>query len=566
MTTVRAWLLGLCFVAAGMSVSRAQSLTYRVLPFVAGGPSARVDGTIAYDAASRRVYLFGGQDSTARNDLWTYSVPGRAWNLLSPGGDAPAPRFGHTLVFDSARRRLILFGGQASGFFSDVWAYDIEANAWRMLAGDAAGPSRRYGHSAVYDPTRDQMVISHGFTNSGRFDDTWAFRFATNSWTNVSPGGARPVRRCLHHAVLDAEGSAMYLYGGCASGFGPCPLADLWIFDLTTNRWTEVTGGARPPAREHYGIGFDSVRRRLLLFGGSGAGLLNDTWVFDAARRQWSEAVLDGPPPSRRSRHESASAEGVAYFFGGRTEQGSLTNELWTLGPAAELRGPQLTQSGVGHGFSGEPAPVAPGQVVSLYGDNLGPAEPIMAMFDPGSGRLPVSLAGVSASWNGIPAPLFFVSARQINLQVPYEVAGSASARLMVTVNGESATPVDVPLAASRPGLFPRVWNADGTINAPDSAIERGGIVVLYASGQGVTTPPSTTGAPPSAPYPEPQAPVSVSIGGQSAEILFQGQAPGTAGVMQINMRLPGGLGPGRHALALTIGAGVAPPVDVFVR
>jgi len=131
------------------------------------------------------------------------------------------------------------------------------------------------------------MVISHGFTDAGRFDDTWAFDFRNNSWANISPNSNRPLRRCLHHAAYDSANSRMYLYGGCSSPFGPCPQGDLWVFDLNRNEWTELKLIGIPPAREHYGMAFDATRDRLVVFGGAGPGLLNDTWEYDS---QW----LDG--------------------------------------------------------------------------------------------------------------------------------------------------------------------------------------------------------------------------------------------------------------------------------
>lgn len=82
--------------------------------------------------------MFGGQDTSTRNDLWAYSLDRRVWTEVQAGGDKPAPRFGHTLVVDS-RRRLILFGGQAAGFFSGVWAFDIQRGQWQELAPSNSG-------------------------------------------------------------------------------------------------------------------------------------------------------------------------------------------------------------------------------------------------------------------------------------------------------------------------------------------------------------------------------------------------------------------------------------------
>ena len=171
------------------SLAQSGGLAYTRLGLQGVAPSARIDAPIIYDAPGRRLLMFG---SGSRNDLWAFSADRQEWTQLNPSGTPPPARFGHTTIFDPVRRRLILFGGQSGGFFSDTWAYDIARDTWQQLSPDNAGPSRRYGHSAVYDTAGDRMIISHGFTDAGRFDDTWAFNLATNSWQDISPAGAWP--------------------------------------------------------------------------------------------------------------------------------------------------------------------------------------------------------------------------------------------------------------------------------------------------------------------------------------------------------------------------------------
>ncbi len=544
-------------LAAALGAS-AQPLSYSLLAAEGTKPGARFDGTIAYDRDGRRIFLFGGAGPGTLNDLWVYSLAQRRWTELRPEGELPRARFGHTLLFDPMRARLVLFGGQGSGFFSDTWSYDLAGNRWQRLAADGAGPSRRYGHSAVHDAARDRMIVSHGFTDAGRFDDTWAFDLANNTWRDVSPSSGRPLRRCLHHAVMDAASNQMLLYGGCASGFGPCPLGDLWSFDLTSNRWTEISTPARPPARDHYGATFDSTRNRMVLFGGSGSGLLNDTWEFDPRARTWRQAELAGAAPSPRSRHESAfgADRGVSFFFGGSTSAGE-TNELWMLGPGFALARPEISRNGVVNAFSGADGAVAPGEIVSLYGAGLGPLEGFATGIDPLTGRLPVSGPGVDVTFNGVRAPLYYVSAGQLNVQAPYELEGAVEASIVVTVNGSASGAVTVPVTPTKPGLFPTIFHADGSANSPDNPAAPGAIVILFATGQGLTSPPTQTGAFPSGGvFPEPAAPVSLSIGGRPAELLFRGQAPGTAGAMQINARIPEGIG-AQAAAAVIVRIGI---------
>ncbi len=517
-----------CWPASG------QPLTYSLLPAGGSAPNPREDGAIAYDPAGRQVFLFGGRSGGARDDLWRYSLDSATWAEVQPSGQRPPARFGHTVLLDS-RRRLIVFGGQAGGFFSDVWAYDIAANAWLRLSPDETGPNRRYGHSAIYDPLRDRMVISHGFTDAGRFDDTWAFEFATNSWRNLSPPSGRPLRRCLHHAAYDAQGDQMLLFGGCASGFGPCPLGDLWSFDLSANQWRRIESAPQPMPRQWYGLAFDSHRRRMIVFGGSGGGLLNDTWEFDPALNSWSQPAVGGPVPAARERHESTFAAdlGQALFFGGRTGSG-ISSELWALsGPVR----PRISPNGVVNTFSYQGGSVAPGQIVSIFGSSLGP-KGVEASLDPATNRLPTELGGVSVSWNGLRAPLYYVGAGQVNTQVPYELAGASTATLVVTYNGTSSEPQQIPIAAAQPGVFPILFNQDGSFNSPQNAEARGNVLVLYGTGQGVTTPPSESGAYPGDVVRNPVLPVTLLVGGAAAEILYAGQAPFTAGVIQVNARL----------------------------
>ena len=342
-----------------------------------------------------------------------------------------------------------------------------------------------------------------------------------------------------------------------------------WSLDLATSRWTERTGQTKPPAREHYGIAFDSMRGRLVLFGGSGSGVLNDTWEYDPRSGTWRQAVIEGASPSPRSRHESAYAadRGTAFFFGGIASSGT-SNELWMLGPGFATARPQITRPGIVNAFSGQTGAIAPGAILSLYGSGLGPVDGVTLAFDPLTAKLPTSGPGVAVTFNGVPAPLYFVRSDQLNVQVPYEVQGSAEASITVTVNGSSNDPLSVPVAATMPGLFPRIFHPDGSVNSAANAAPAGSVVILYATGQGPTNPPSVTGAyPAGGVYPEPVANTVLRIGGVEAELLFRGQAPGTAGVMQINARIPAGItGPAVPVSLIIGGAASQSGVPIAVR
>jgi uncharacterized protein (TIGR03437 family) len=196
----------------------------------------------------------------------------------------------------------------------------------------------------------------------------------------------------------------------------------------------------------------------------------------------------------------------------------------------------------------------APGELVSLFGANLGPADGVAAQFDAAANRLPVSLAGTSVTWGGAAAPVLYVRHDQVNIQVPYEVAGASQADVVVTASGLTSNAVRVSMQPTRPNLFPRVFHADWSLVDSQRPASPGEVVVLFATGQGLTTPASVTGSPPGAVPAVPEAPVEVLVGGVQAGVLFRGQTPGTVGLMQLNVRLPAGSSGDSVEVVLMIG------------
>jgi len=544
-------LLVALFGALSVAASAQPTYSFEPVLFEPPAPTPRLDTPPVFDPVSGRLYVFGGDSGAGRtNDLWAYSFEQAAWIELNPTGAQPAARSGHTLVLDATRRRLVVFGGQASGFFNDVWAYDLANNAWTQVGGDGPAPTPRYGHSAIVD-SRNRMVISHGFSSRGRFDDTWVFDLATDMWSDISPDN-RPLRRCLHDAVYDPARDQMLLFGGCASGVGPCPLGDLWALDLQTNTWRQLSSD--PPARQFYGTAFDPGTQRMILYGGDGEdGLLGDVWEYDPATDNWHEPTLTGAMPTARHRLEGAFVDGVGVvFFGGRTSTGR-TNELWLF---ALSTAPTTSTQGVVNAFNFTGNAVAPGEIVSLFVDDAGPVAGMSSQFD-SDGVLPFELAGVTVTWNGVRSPLYFVSKTQINAQVPYEMASATEVDLVVAFRRQSSEPVRLAVTAAKAGLFPAVFNQDGTVNSELNPAAAGSVVTLFVTGQGVTSPPSRSGAyPTGGSFPIPVASVGVEIGGETATTLFEGQAPFTAGVMQLNVEL--GNATGALAVKVSIGDAVS--------
>jgi uncharacterized protein (TIGR03437 family) len=204
---------------------------------------------------------------------------------------------------------------------------------------------------------------------------------------------------------------------------------------------------------------------------------------------------------------------------------------------------------------------VAPGELISLFGTGIGPTIPVInSGFDPATGALPTTLAGTSVTFDGLPAPLIFASSGQINLQVPYEVAGHGSTVVVVQNNGTSSDPITVPVVSAQPGIFMQTGssqaiaiNQDGSLNSTASPVPKGSFVTLYASGPGVVNPPVPTGKPALSSPLSVASGVAVRIGGIDSKVFFGGLAPGFAGLMQVNVEVPAGSATGSVPVELTV-------------
>jgi uncharacterized protein (TIGR03437 family) len=218
---------------------------------------------------------------------------------------------------------------------------------------------------------------------------------------------------------------------------------------------------------------------------------------------------------------------------------GGIVIENKTVPPPA----PTFSGEHVTNAASYAPGPVAPGELISIFGLHMGPENYTSAtrpVLDE-SGRLPTELDDVQVTFDGVPAPLFYVSAVQINLQVPYEVEGRAATAVVVSYEDRSSESIDLPVAPSAPGVFlpGGILNQDGSPNSQEHPEARGRAVVIFATGQGAVSPPLPTGQiAPASPL-SGVSDVSATISERPAQVLFAGLSPGFVGLLQVNVLIP---------------------------
>jgi hypothetical protein len=276
--------------------------------------------------------LFGGRtiSGTALGDQWSYELSSSTWKQLP---DLPSPlvgaRFGHNASYDSGNNRIVVFGGQGDGFFNDVWVYSPAISTWHEITPPGSAPLPRYGAASTLD-ANGRLVVSHGFTNEGRFDDTWGFGGpAGDAWSDSSPAEGRPIERCLTRGVWDPRSARFLMFGGQTDG-DPY-LGDTW--QLREGAWSELPVKQAPSPRNLFSWVWDGERSRALLFGGRAEnGRMSDTWVFDSQADSWSELGAEGARPAARNGHDAVYLpyRGSMIIFGGEDGDGDR-NDLWEL-------------------------------------------------------------------------------------------------------------------------------------------------------------------------------------------------------------------------------------------
>ncbi len=342
-------------------------------------PEARSEMMGVFDTSRQQLVFFGGDDGESVQcsasphpigGLWVYDNRCAAFTE-HPVIDGPGDRARGVAVLDTARDRMLVFGGRfrvgRSGpytLYNEVWALNLASMSWELLQTSGEAPSPRVNTVAAYNPDKDEMVVFGGNTsnNGANFipqNDVWILDLATNAWRQLNTSNVKPSKRLFHASALDAENNLLYVYGGGdeQAFVGPF-FGDLWQLNVTTGVWTELHpgGNGAPLHRIFSSLAFDKASGDVILFAGhddAAVGNQNDTWRFDVQARQWIEiippeavntpanAFCDFPPdftlpsldaPDRRSAHLSAldDVRGELLVFGGKTDCG-LIDDVWAF-------------------------------------------------------------------------------------------------------------------------------------------------------------------------------------------------------------------------------------------
>jgi uncharacterized protein (TIGR03437 family) len=259
---------------------------------------------------------------------------------------------------------------------------------------------------------------------------------------------------------------------------------------------------------------------------------------------------------------------------------------LWRLSPNPNAETVPLACAGNAASF-GE-GPLAPGELVTLFGNGLGPEQGVQsqATFE---SPFPTQAANVEVTFDGTPAPLLWVQDSQINAVAPWSLTPGQDTQICVTYNGAKANCLSWPVAQAAPGVFTvdgvhaAAVNQDGTINSANNPAPPGSIVSVWATGLGPITPPQADGTLVGLPLPinaiepveawspaPPFEPCHPGVGVVSCQtytqfaVTYAGPAPFlVAGASQINFQYVGSAGGG--AMVVTVPTAVSPGFQIYV-
>lgn len=301
------------------------------------------------------------------------------------------------------------------------------------------------------------------------------------------------------------------------------------------------------------------------------------SWSIDSPVPWVNGFSINGKPGTSGSGNAT-----VTYSIDANTSSLSRTGAVTVANQQVSI-----TQSGVGilltaqsvvNGASFLSGQIAPGELITIFGSALGPAAPVGLQLTPDGQSVTTSLGGVRVLFDGVAAPLTYVSDSQINAIVPFSLAGDiVSTKVQVEVQGVASSAVTEFLTPASPAIFTvyggsgqaAALNQDNSANAVDNPATIGSVLQVFMTGAGETNPEGVDGQLAGGTPVIPLGKVTATIGGVDAPVQYAGSSSGlVAGVTQVNVVVPDGAPTGDAVpIVISVGANPSPSgVTVAIR
>lgn len=331
----------------------------------ATSPSARLSPAMAYHAARGETLLFGGQKATALGDSWVWN--GAAWSELT-SGVSPQPYGNPVMAYDPIRMEILYHGGANetwtwngswtlkspttvpaqviydglaySSTFDEMVMFSAQATyTWNgsdwQLRSTTTSPTAREGIAMSYAGPGGTILFGGNdqmFSPQTLYQETWGWSGA--DWSVVPQNPTTPPARQGHAMTYDARHGEIIMFGGGTNSgvlFG-----DTWRWSDAS--WSVAPGtGALQLARAYAALAYDSVRDRVVLFGGTDEAdyfttgtAFGDTWEWDGDAGNWEVRATTGPPPRRYASMAFDADAAQIVMFGGSNGSLAPKNDTWT--------------------------------------------------------------------------------------------------------------------------------------------------------------------------------------------------------------------------------------------
>ena len=293
-------------------------------------PCPRNQPVTAYHIKENNIFLFGGFCSTENkrfNDLWKFD--GMRWEHIK-AESAPEPRSGHSMIYDSYREQLVVFGGknEEGELLNDLWSWN-GAN-WELLSND--GPAPRQSHRMIFNNGNGDIFLFGGSDATRQsLNDTWVFNHGR--WTKLNVQEAPPPR-LQHTLAYDEHRKMVVLFGGFdrIEG-GKIIYGDTWEWS-STQGWI-LKDQNEQMARDHHAMVYDLESKTTILFGGYKQGYLGDTWSWNGEK--WIQRSAHGPSRAGKPGLMYNYLEQCVVLFGGGNDNDMYLMDFWQFSGVTNL-------------------------------------------------------------------------------------------------------------------------------------------------------------------------------------------------------------------------------------
>jgi hypothetical protein len=317
---------------------------------VGAAPPAGGFNQMAYDTKAKLIVLYGGISGDNSVDLsvvhyetWTFDPAKNVWTRKSPAVHPDGAHAGY-MVYDSRAGVSILSVRSDDnwpplpGGTMQTWAYDAMKDTWTRLADVPTVVMN--GQRLAYDSESDRIIMFGGFdlTTFEFIDETWAYDYNTNTWTNMQPR-RHPKGINFMGMVYDSKADRVVMWGDWAKRYNPSADNSVWTYDYNTNTWQDASGHKKdgPAARDYNNLAYDERADKIIMYGGYAWGN-DETWVYDLNTDTWQQMQpLHNPGPlAAYSMVYARNVNRTILFGGGDQTTLQFKTDTWSYNLAAD--------------------------------------------------------------------------------------------------------------------------------------------------------------------------------------------------------------------------------------